>query len=521
MMKKSLWIGFIVLGFGLLAFLGMRGFFADSEIWSTTLGFHLSEEWRHHWVHTRPMFYLPLYLVTVWTDGGFETLLAARALFVLNALLILILVFRIGRRLQGTEAGLWAVTFLVIHSGFVHQSYRIRSDLLAVTFMLLAIDLSLRSQKGRYFWLPLLATPKGVVNVIAALPFFWRQVKAILGQPKKLVFTVLALIIGAGLLASAYSESLSYFISTFHAGSGSPAYMSRASFSYVIRFIASDPLFYLLYVLSLAWLLTKAKLGDDTRKTVWASLGLTVLGLLMTEKVPFFIASWIPLQALVVGLWLARIPSRAAWGLALLQVGFFAPNYVDFIQRGQHTEQRRVAEEIQLFLESDSSRSYYDTVGMIPGQARLRYFVGPNQVHWNKAVIPQLSSALPTLILYSKKAQSLEPELSDLLDRHYIDLGNGFYVRGELTHGRSSAEISEFIGGNGQAVVTLELERVSPSGESERSVVVRDSAEVLSLLRTYSSQPMPFGIRKVFFGDTRKLAGLPRADTVLRFDSEF
>ena len=168
---------------------GAIGYISDSEIWAVTIASHLRTDWIHSWVVTRPLFYGILASTEAFAFDSASILQVAKGISLLNGLLILWLTYRLARQFTVRDEPIapllpgLALLILVSNSGFLNQGYRIRSDLLACSLVLLALERTIRSVRSQKvsgheklklcgLWLlPMSATPKAVLQILPAVAF--------------------------------------------------------------------------------------------------------------------------------------------------------------------------------------------------------------------------------------------------------------------------------------------------------------------------------------------------------------
>lgn len=428
---------------GLFIYLGWVCYIADSEIWSVTLAANIGEEWQHFWVATRPVFYSVLGLAEWPTQSAVSTLMAARSVFILNGLLIIYLTFRLARSVSKNKIIPWlSVLLLVGNSGFLNQGFRIRSDLFASSLALWLLCGLFEEPRSRFLWLRWLAlplaTPKAVFHMLCFAPF-WRELFP-RWLPRKLkdphwrlrfVCAVLAVSLAAGAeLVFAVRGNWDYFLRTFTPGTGTPPLFSAVGFMYVTRIMTKNPLFVASLLLSLITL----DLRPDPKRFQFAKyLFLVSLWIFFTpEKISFFIAALLPPFCVFASLWVEETEKWAPALISLLVVVTWISALSEFeknVEKNSSEREFLSARIIERFLEEYPGAKYYDVIGIVPKQAKLRIFAGPNQPGFNKITAKMVGDARPELILYVAKSEFLEPLLGEILSKNYFNLGYGIFVR--------------------------------------------------------------------------------------------
>ena len=451
---------------GLFIHLGWICYVADSEIWSVTLANHFVEEIQHYWMLTRPLFYFLLHLVQLPFDASVELILVSRVLFIINGLLIVGLTFRVARRFTGEATlGILAVVLLLSHTGFLNQGFRIRSDLLAATVGLWALDVIIAKRSAPrvlgQLSLLLLATPKAALYIIAYLAFLPQGTLARLRQKlarrpyqKMSVAVAAAGLAGLGLLWPVYDDNWNYFLNSFRGEPGMPPYFSESSFQFLSRWIERNPIFTGLFFLRIGTYLMrqrrKAFASDEQqwwheRFFYFTMANLSVM-ILAPEKVPFFLASFLPVFSMFAALFvddLSALPSlwavrSAYWrrlGMAAL-IGLVTAVWIhgmlfyrENAEFNNNSPQKQAIESLEEYLRDYPEASVYDIIGIRPRRATLRLFAGPNQFRFNRLTARRIGELQPDFILYVSKATFLEPELSALLASAYFNFGQGVFAK--------------------------------------------------------------------------------------------
>jgi hypothetical protein len=446
--------------FFLFAFyrLALLGFISDSEIWVVNLAKHFREEWMHSWVFTRPLFYGILSVFVAPVDGAIAIFQSAKAFGICNATVIILFTFLLARRLS-LRKWKWITPFIALlllltNAGFLNQGYRIRSDLLASSILLISIYLTVRIQPKHcltqnLLWLsPLLATPKAILFI---LPFgFFKQEKKI-----KLL-TLLTLALAATTTLILYPQLIGYVKMIFSSQADTGPYLSRASFFYLERLIEKNPLFFSIFILRFIFSYLRFHL-DQTEQNLQSGMfrffslftsGLVAILILSPDKNPFLIAAFLPIFAIFTSFIFEDsevIISRAIrsaqqsrfkklnyFGAIICCLSFSLSGWLawgGFLENNNYKDLYHTIETLDSYLEKYPKASLYDVVGIIPKRSSIREFAGPNDPTTNKNTVDRLASFLPEIIFYVRKGILLEPDLSNLLRKHYRPLGSEVFGR--------------------------------------------------------------------------------------------
>lgn len=432
--------------------LAIKIYFADSEIWSVNLGYHFAEEYTHYWVFTRSVFYSLLYLSTAFLEKSEWIFYASRILMCINLFVQLYLVQKILNVVFKNRLLNWVGILILLTNTFIlTQGYRVRSDLIAATFVLWTILMLLTSAHRQRFLiigscLILLSTPKFIfVLPVALIIYFgiesnskqWRYPVIILGLG---VLTYLAaMIIRLGVLSDMVMDLNSYLIHAFEGGAGSAAYFSVKAFTYVAKFCRENVLF--VGMVTLPFLLSgRRKFWLQKENRIW--LGVHVFALfallLMPDRLPFFITSFLPLLTCssLILIWnnVRHFNMKPEWlGVLLIWAGvslfLSVQRGISAGQNNSNESQMAAIKAVDAYLTAYPDLTYYDVIGIVPRKSTLRHFAGPHQEETNKIVSKIIMQERPDLILKVAKFWFFDIEMSNFLTANYIDIGNGFFLK--------------------------------------------------------------------------------------------
>lgn len=422
---------------GMFLFLAPQVFVADSEFWSISLGYYLKEEFIHDWVYSRPLFYFLIWLSQPSYQAASESVYWARGLFSLNALLMLILIIKIVRRRSDSYVySFVAVVLLLGNTGFLNQGFRIRSDLMATTLALLGLYFfGLKGPK----WLilsPLLATPKALIHVLALVPIYFKKIDFY--KRRKLLYALLPL---TCLVLILNWNSLIYFLSSFGSGTGGPGYFEVRSFSHVKNQFFRNPLFWVLFFLRFyTWKKVRdlKSVQERSAENFWilATVYFLFSMLLFTEKVQFFIASFLPYFAMHGALFFAdlkalgKVKTKAALIVLSCTICLATGGWWTTVnlQGNTNTAQLKALDDLYAYMIAANVKSFEDFNCLLPPYCATRKFIGPHQPQSNSANLEMFKMNPTQVFYYLKKADLLEPELGLFLAENYIALGRGIFI---------------------------------------------------------------------------------------------
>lgn len=444
--------------------LGLIGFISDSEIWSVNIAKHISSEWSQSWVFTRPAFYTILSLVVWPLSNPIEIFEAAKIAFLVNSILLILLTGILAKELAASGWKLFsaatAICILVTNTGFLNQGYRIRSDLLASSIILVSLILTIRMRPNKWFqqvplWAAaIIATPKAILFV---LPFFAYP------QSKKQKLVVGSfLLLASGFTFFLYPQLLRYLTETVSSGSLGGAYLSRSSFYFVEKLVEKNLLFVFLfflrfmtfYIRNYFQLFEGEKQKSNQLFFTYFTAGTLVAALLAPEKNPFFLAAGLPILATYTSFLFEDLHKIIAFqvrdsskqkfqkmalvcsfvtALALSGSGWRAWN--EYMDQNNKFELYKSIQFVEQYLNKYPKAKHYDVVGLVPTRTTIMKFAGPNESEGNYWTMHELRKNPPHLIFYVRKGALLEPELSGLLREYYLPLGGGVHAKWNYLQG--------------------------------------------------------------------------------------
>jgi len=426
-----------------MAYLAQNLYWSDSEMWPLSVARNVFSPYSHQDFFVKPLFN-SLLLVLYWIGMGLDMLPLdiARIFMNLNLALIVILIFRIVRRITQNELlSLASAVVFVTAITMVEQGTRIRSDLIACTLNLLTLDLILRKGNQKLLvWLPallsMLVTPKAIYFLLAFYPFY----PSFKSWPKKKIkkFLIIAVSIVGIVVILRYQTIyaiMKYFLLSFTREGTGLNYFDSLRFEHVIRAIQKDFLLWLLIFARLLWV--RSFKGFD------AMFVILVLALAFhPDRMPFFIASLLPFLFIITvshsafaGLF-KRMQTEGKWAFTIVLGLLFAFAMQRFLvrtsfllQEHNNSLQRQALHLIQGYVIETPFTLVYDPVGIIyKTPSPLDWYIGPGEVDNNREVMKLIRITTPDMILYTMRVRWLEPDIYRFLQENYVNLGGGVYA---------------------------------------------------------------------------------------------
>lgn len=423
--------------------------FDDSEIWGSAAAGKIIELWDQGWFFSRISHYIFLNLFSCIPLFSEPQLLNARFASSVVSCFVLFLTSLLCYRI--TQKYWWsyfAGLFLFLNPFYLHQSIRIRSDLFCVLILLLITVVQKPFFKKVLFVLAFLSTPKSIILSAIFFPFFSdkpnRQALYLKG--------FVTLLLCAGLMLFAIPGLYTYFVHSLSASNEGPGLFSLSSFYYFIRLASLAPwLFVLFFIVLYLKLKTSPRSLTIFERQLDESFLVSIFAFLINpEKTPFFLVSLLPIWTLWIVTNLANRSSIYVGSikfvtakninrfyvcvsfLALILVAdaFFA---FDRYQNRSNQEQIEAIATLDSYLASNQVKTYFDGIGLNPARLTPFLYIGPHDPY-HKEILSLIEKNLPEVIVYTKRLQLLEPELSKRLASHYIYSPKGVFVKKYIIH---------------------------------------------------------------------------------------
>ena len=436
--------------------LAYKCFWADSELWAVFSARKLFETPEGFDFNIKPFFnYLLYWISLIPSDHHFVSV--PRLVFSFVALAVVFLTYKVSLLVHGSKVkASLSILLLVSSSFYLQRSFRVRSDIL-VTFIYL-INFYLQYKLiGR--WPKLFAggilgvislgiTPKSIILFLSFIPFILmdKNFLTVISERKKfglsailmsLAFIAILLLLHGIIYQESLVKSLNYFIDTFNSLGVGPSYWNWIRFYYVLNFFSVNIHITILLLASLVYSLIYMKRLDRL------SIFFAILGtgfFFYPSRFPFYIASLLPFLCLYIvrsKLVDVMIFSSRKWvsHVALTVIlcfsvwnGFWQTSYI--LNHHTNSLQLEATRRIERYLSYlPSGYRVYDPLGVVPNIDSFNWFVGQGERENNKNVVKYIGDSHIDIVLYVHRLAFLEPQLSQMLDREFLPLGRGIYVR--------------------------------------------------------------------------------------------
>jgi hypothetical protein len=404
---------------------------------------------------TRPLFYGLLKFPYFIETANWQHILLARGMFGFLGFINLLLIYRLIRSFDYSHwQSIGYVFFLLTFHVFFYKIYRVRSDFLVLTFLLIAIERILRGIVESHKWLKFdlvlpalvllmcLSTPKSVYALCWLFIFYnWYQFDPqrpltafsrsllMIGLPPSLLLITFQLLVSpSSPLPDLYATSLNYYLMSFNSS------FESISFLAIKRSLAINFLQYLGIALGLGLFLLHKKTQSKKQQAMILFFGLALLTLILhPERWDFFIAFVLPFIGLPFLFIIQRLEnrtSRMATSLAL----FLIPGLMTQFSGWHHSNQmqKRAIDNVSLVIGHFPGAALFDATGILPRGHRLNGFIGPNDVIGNRNTLMAVETRRPEFILYTPKVALAAPQILVFLTKEYAEKRPGLWVRKDL-----------------------------------------------------------------------------------------
>ncbi|NQY99499.1 MAG: hypothetical protein HRT45_02395 [Bdellovibrionales bacterium] len=419
---KKLILVSLLLNFVMLALLC---FWADSEAWPVKISGLEGAERSFYDYTVKPLFLL--LLKPIW---GLSQIFAithmdlARVLFALNGLLCIYLGQRVVKSLTASMlASQIYIVLLMTSTLYLERGFRVRSDHLATTLILIGLTLALseairlRTKLAVLVALVLISvgiTPKSLLVWACMLPVFWDQLRVRSLNRSELGWLVPAwavlfvVVVSIAVLGDRTVGHLAgYARDVFYGSEGDLSPWSIARFQYVWAAAVENPVFTTLVIFNLVPSLPGVSSGQQAsgiralRLCLWLLVGLVAV---YPNRLPFFLASLLPLGLLTVVVstdWSGlksqylKPGSVGYWATASvvsLHVVLFLWTSQNIYFNNNNFEQRQFLSDFTGYLSSSPNKRAYDPSGLLPNSNVDHLYLGPGQNAENKKIAGLLQS---------------------------------------------------------------------------------------------------------------------------------
>lgn len=450
--KKSLPILFAVGVLYLFCFLALHNFISHSEFWSITAskGFGSLHSDNLH-IYYKSLFYFLLSLIFQFDLTNIEHIQTARLLFGLLAFFNFALIIKNIHLITKSDRQAWIFSFFLLSFHiFTYRIFRVRADLLASSFVLLAytrINLEYTKRLIKKSWDPVLftffslaflSTPKSFYMIFMMLIYRGYLLKDSHSKAVMLKFGGLYLLLPAGVLLvisglayelelvveGPYTLAFEYYINSLK-NIGSVDHWSE-----VISSLAANFIHYLIICFGF-FLLYKKR--TELSPLFFAQGLLAIMAILIIAIHPehqgYFIAQYIPFVSLPLLFVLNEKTNKKVLSFALV-IGFCTPLVLIHPKSWylSNKEQFRAISQLEEITDYVSNATYFDSMGLLPRKNAQMWFLGPNDPRGRQLASKLVRDTKPDFIFYTPKVSLVNQELLSLLHSDYQQLNPSIYV---------------------------------------------------------------------------------------------
>ncbi|MFN7727556.1 MAG: hypothetical protein ACK5P7_00170 [Bdellovibrio sp.] len=417
-------------------FLAVNLHWSDSELWALALSQKAQGPLDPSFFY-KPLFYSILKLIGGAAPSSLAVVDFNRVFFAGLGLAQLFLFQKVAKKLSGSVALSWALTFLWGTSAlFLTQSFKIRSDSLASFFCFLIFFLYLQvgSKLSRQHFLiclvgllmmALLVTPKAMIHVgllfvcLQSLPARFR----IQGQNSFFWWAfALPVVLFLGLAFLNWQEmqtATAFFFQSYWPSAHRPAAWSLASFSHVFEFCVQQP--QVLALLLLSFVLT------GPARIPLLMLALAILG--YSDRLPFYLYSllWFPLACCALGL--EKMPKLTS-SLALVSCVTSAGFVFLSLKMIPSAPQRLAMIQMQKYLSDHQNPLYFDATGVLSKQRQILAWPAPEHPGNQQEILSLLENkSLELVFMGHRSFHYFQDFLLTLEKNHFIQVGPGVFAK--------------------------------------------------------------------------------------------
>lgn len=461
-LKSAAIILFIIYGF-----FAVTAYTADSEFWSIALSKLLFSFDGHVALLQKLPFYFILNIPYHLFGNSLLVLLAEKSLFYLVSVGVFYLCYKILRfyQIENKMTLLFFVSLFLFESIF-SQTFRIRSDNLALLFFLILFYTGLRDssdglrQTIRFFLIGLmmfLITPKSIYFLVMFFVYHLSNQKIFFKRMKSVLIIFLlppfiCLFLGFILdkfqmpyLKDAYTKAVLYFLNSFHRQSFQSTYLSIDSFNFLIRTVFRSPL-HIMFIFTAIFMGLKFRRKLNKNEVIL--IPVAILGILFlifhNQKLPFFINSLLLPVFLFSFIIFAKckqyitkpVPATPVMFLLIamsLVYSIYQISHLIIKQNG--LTQISIVSKFQTYFNQYPESEIYDGIGILNSGNVLYSFAGPDDSNMKTMTLEMLKERRPDFIIYLPKLYELEPQLSLMLEYQYIPISKGVWALANQNEG--------------------------------------------------------------------------------------
>lgn len=435
-------------------------YWSDSEIWAATVARDLFSRYGTYAFSLKPLFYLPLWLSFNASELlGTWPMYFARGLFALNSFAMSWLCFSIMRRWQTQKQDWlpWVGIVLFLSANLtLERIFRVRSDLMAVTMILLSVYLCLRIPTGSPFRKKLLTLIPAVLSLFVTLNasffllflapqfvslFHLNSSNIALKRKDLLLGACVLVVLVTGVLLLNFEKSYDFVTQSLEAKSYGIAYFDLKRFEHVFRWMNKDPFFFFCIFAKLVHdviCLRKKRPLNSIRS--WFGAWALILILIHPNRLPFFLAAVSPFLVI----WITDLPlaqyfeklserfKRIVYILMMMLAGVSSLSAFRHSQwlTQTHSNYRQLQAMLHLshVIPKSDQLLIYDPVGILPYHSSYLWYLGPGQQQENRWILDLIGMFEPDILLISQRFDWFFVE-GDSLSNRYTLIGRDAFLK--------------------------------------------------------------------------------------------
>lgn len=433
---------FIVVLFQVV-FFSLTTHWADSELWGIGLS-KIFYTFNHASFAYKTMFNFFLNFIYTFNLSDLNTILMARLLFSFVSFFTCILFYKFLILVTNNKkTSFIALVLFTTSTLFLTQSFKVRSDILALFFQFLGLYAFMkfkdRLNQTRLIILiilhliMLMCTPKAVYFAVLNLLFILAQKNSVNVVFNKSInkFILFFGIVGGGyvLYKLNFLEAYFYFMEKFKIIPERPEYLSYESFYYVVEFFKKNIPFLILLPISL---LFKAKdRGVNKIAIIIPALASALFLVFHNDKLPFFVFTLLPFPTIAIAvLFASSLLTEKFKKILLLGVCVNSLYWLyDLSVNGNNSLQILEQKKMLAYLEKYPGSTYYDGVVVLPKKNTVYEYPeeGKNEIS-NRLADMIKSSRLDIIFFSNKMFNYFDTIYSNLEQQRYIKIGNDVFA---------------------------------------------------------------------------------------------
>ncbi len=432
--------------------MSLSNFISHSEFWGITSGqLFGSFSPEAIVVYYRPIFYALLKSLYFLPLDNISHIKAARLLFGViasfNCFLIAAIVYQ---RSKDKKLSFIYILFLLSIHTYFYNIFRVRSDILALFFFLLAVyktNLDVLKGLPTFSWKTLgliflcfLSTPKAIflIFVFAAYTFYLNSTEKASSPKFRIAFYLMlpfafVTVVSSLFLLLQASESNPFVYALLYFSNTTGQLFQIEGWSNLILSFKINFLHYIF--LSMGWILFLKNKKQDHWSSFAILAGASSLSFLIyPEKWDYFFASYIPLiflPSLYVFSWILKKRARFALVIPLFVTPFYMTHFTGW--HFSNKEQIRVIGNLGDLVDNSPEALYFDSTGLLPRHPILMVFYGPGDERAHHNNLDILKEVQPTFIFFTAKVSLGEPEILKFLHLNYKEITEDVWIHSQRT----------------------------------------------------------------------------------------